>query len=145
MVDGSPNPIDVYVGNRLRKRRTFLGLSQETLGASVGLTFQQVQKYERGTNRIGASRLFHLSQILDVDQNYFFEDIPVDLAQQAGIPMEHMQGLSEEMQAKLEPDPMAQKETMDLIRAYYAIDDAAIRRKMLELVKTMAQSGNKSR
>lgn len=145
MVDGSPNPIDVYVGNRLRKRRTFLGLSQETLGASVGLTFQQVQKYERGTNRIGASRLFHLSQILDVDQNYFFEDIPVDLAQQAGIPMEHMQGLSEEMQAKLEPDPMAQKETMDLIRAYYAIDDAATRRKMLELVKTMAQSGNKSR
>jgi transcriptional regulator with XRE-family HTH domain len=72
----SPNPIDVHVGKRLRLRRTLLGMSQERLGESLGLTFQQVQKYERGANRIGSSRLFELGQILDVPVSFFFDDMP---------------------------------------------------------------------
>jgi len=72
----NPNPIDVHVGSRVRLRRTLLGMSQEKLGEALGLTFQQVQKYERGVNRIGASRLYHLSQILDVPVSFFFDDMP---------------------------------------------------------------------
>ena len=72
----SPNPIDVHVGKRLRLRRTLLGMSQERLGELLGLTFQQVQKYERGVNRIGSSRLFELGQILDVPVSFFFDDLP---------------------------------------------------------------------
>ena len=70
---GKPNPIDVHVGTRVRLRRTLLGLSQEKLGDAIGLTFQQVQKYERGANRIGASRLFDLSRVLDVPIAYFYD------------------------------------------------------------------------
>src|SRR5579864_1004335 len=72
---GHPNPIDVHVGARVRLRRTLLGMSQEKLGQAIGLTFQQVQKYERGTNRIGASRLHELAQVLDVSVAFFFEDL----------------------------------------------------------------------
>lgn len=77
---GQPNPIDVYVGARLRLRRSLLGLSQEALGAALGLTFQQVQKYERGANRIGASRLFDLARALGVDVDYFYEDMGEEVA-----------------------------------------------------------------
>ena len=77
---GRPNPIDVHVGARVRLRRTLLGLSQEKLGEAIGLTFQQVQKYERGANRIGSSRLFDLSRVLDVPNEYFFRDMPAAVA-----------------------------------------------------------------
>src|SRR3546814_20113266 len=73
--EGGPNPVDVHVGSRVRLRRTLLGMSQEKLGEAIGLTFQQVQKYERGTNRIGASRLFDLSKVLDVPVGFFFEEL----------------------------------------------------------------------
>src|SRR5277367_1577262 len=73
---GKPNPIDTHVGARVRLRRTLLGMSQEKLGEAIGLTFQQVQKYERGANRIGASRLFDLSRVLDVPVSFFFDDMP---------------------------------------------------------------------
>src|SRR6201998_3236858 len=73
-----PNPIDVHVGGRVRLRRTLLGMSQEKLGEAIGLTFQQVQKYERGANRIGASRLFDLSRVLDVPVSFFFDDIKAE-------------------------------------------------------------------
>src|SRR3546814_19541489 len=79
---GSPNPVDVHVGGRVRLRRTLLGLSQEKLGEALGLTFQQVQKYERGANRIGASRMFDLSRVLDVPVSFFFDDMPQDVAMQ---------------------------------------------------------------
>src|SRR6184192_1119568 len=75
-----PNPIDVHVGSRIRLRRTLLGMSQERLGEALGLTFQQVQKYERGVNRVGASRLFDLSRVLDVPISFFFDDMPDSLA-----------------------------------------------------------------
>src|SRR5690348_7052572 len=73
---GFPNPIDVHVGSRIRLRRTLLGMSQERLAEAIGLTFQQVQKYERGANRVGSSRLFDLARVLDVPVSYFFEDMP---------------------------------------------------------------------
>ncbi len=73
--DGKPNPIDIHVGSRVKLRRTLLGMSQEKLGEAIGLTFQQVQKYERGANRIGASRLFELSKVLDVPVSFFFDDM----------------------------------------------------------------------
>ncbi len=77
---GVPNPVDVYVGSRVRRRRLLLGMSQANLGDALGLTFQQVQKYERGANRIGSSRLFDMSLILDVRIEYFFDDMPAAVA-----------------------------------------------------------------
>src|ERR1700719_3453420 len=74
--ESRPSPIDVHVGSRIRLRRTLLGMSQERLGDALGLTFQQVQKYERGMNRVGASRLFDLSRVLDVPISFFFDDLP---------------------------------------------------------------------
>ena len=82
--DGRPSPIDVHVGTRIRLRRTLLGMSQEKLGEALGLTFQQVQKYERGVNRVGASRLFDLSRVLDVPISFFFDDLPDSLSGLAG-------------------------------------------------------------
>ena len=82
--EGRPSPIDVHVGSRIRLRRTLLGMSQERLGEALGLTFQQVQKYERGVNRVGASRLFDLSRVLDVPISFFFDDMPDSLANTYG-------------------------------------------------------------
>ena len=74
-----PNPIDIHVGKRVRLRRTLLGMSQEKLGKAINLTFQQVQKYERGTNRIGSSRLYQLSQVLETPVSYFFDELPIEI------------------------------------------------------------------
>src|SRR5205809_4780883 len=98
-----PNPIDVHVGSRVRLRRNMLGLSQEKLGEAIGLTFQQVQKYERGANRIGSSRLFDLARVLDVPVSYFFEEMTAETA--ARTPS-RIKGLGESRVARLEPDPM---------------------------------------
>ena len=80
---GDPNPIDVHVGNRIRLRRTLLGLSQEKLASLLGLTFQQVQKYERGVNRVGASRLWDIGKVLEVPISFFYEDMDNDVANQS--------------------------------------------------------------
>ena len=130
---GIPNPIDVHVGGRVRLRRTLLGLSQEKLGEAIGLTFQQVQKYERGANRIGASRLFDLSRVLDVPVGYFFDDMSDDVA--ARSPRQ-IRGLVEEPEA-YEPDPMAKRETLELVRAYYKIRDPRIRKRLFEMTKAL--------
>ncbi|HEY7989984.1 MAG TPA: helix-turn-helix domain-containing protein [Stellaceae bacterium] len=133
-----PSPIDVHVGSRVRLRRTLLGMSQERLGNAIGLTFQQVQKYERGANRIGASRLFDLSRVLDVPVSFFFDDInPAVAASVAeGVP-----GLHEPAAAPYEPDPMMRRETLELVRAYYRVTDAQTRRRLFELVKAIANAG----
>lgn len=130
---GIPNPIDVHVGGRVRLRRTLLGLSQEKLGEAIGLTFQQVQKYERGANRIGASRLFDLSRVLDVPVGYFFDDMSDDVA--ARSPRQ-IRGLVEEPEA-YEPDPMAKRETLELVRAYYKIRDPRVRKRLFEMTKAL--------
>src|SRR5882672_6798342 len=112
-----PNPTDIYVGGRVRLRRTLLGMSQEKLGEAIGLTFQQVQKYERGANRIGASRLWDLSRVLDCPMAFFFEEM--DDATASASP----RNLSVETR-DVEPrenDPMTKRETLELVRAYYRI------------------------
>jgi len=139
----SPDPIDIHVGARLRLRRNLMGLSQEQLGKSSGLTFQQIQKYERGINRMGASRLFQLAQFLDVPVAYFFEEfIPASTEMLGNI------GFAETEQAPLGKPPLLEKEmlhrreTLELIRAYYRITDIKQRRKVFELIKSMAEQSD---
>ena len=133
---GRPNPTDVYVGSRVRLRRTLLGMSQEKLGTALGLTFQQVQKYERGANRIGASRLYDLSRILDVPVSFFFDAMPPMAASHGGQP-----GLSEGGAPSFDADPLAKRETLELVRAYYKITNPQVRRKLFELTKSLGAAG----
>ena len=135
---GGPHPIDVHVGGRIRLRRTLLGLSQEKLGEMIGLTFQQVQKYERGSNRVGASRLFDLSRVLDVPMSFFFEDMD----EQAPTKPSRRRGAAAEERASHAAGgsagaPIAKRETLELVRAYYRIDDAEVRKRVFDLVKAM--------
>lgn len=134
---GVPNPVDVHVGGRVRLRRTLLGMSQEKLGEALGLTFQQVQKYERGANRIGASRMFDLSRVLDVPVSFFFDDMSSDTA--AKSPRRTV-GLAEQPVEPFEPDPMAKRETLELVRAYYRIKDPSVRKRVFELTKALANA-----
>ena len=136
---GKPNAIDVHVGGRMRLRRTLLGLSQEKLGEAIGLTFQQVQKYERGTNRVGASRLFDLSRVLDVPVSYFFDDMSSKVAKQS--PRLAI-GLAETPVQAYQPDPMAKRETLELVRSYYKIGSPNVRKRVFELTKALAKASN---
>ncbi|MDC1213557.1 helix-turn-helix domain-containing protein [Rhodospirillales bacterium] len=117
--------IDVSVGRRLRDRRTLLGLSQSALAQSVELTFQQIQKYERGANRISACRLYQFSCLLDVDFDYFFGA------------MLNIDDCHDLMPAGTE-DPARMREVLTLVRAYYSIDDAGVRQSVFELAKALA-------
>ncbi len=132
---GHPNPIDIHVGQRVRQRRTLLGMSQEKLGQALGLTFQQVQKYERGANRVGASRLFEMACILDVPVGYFFEDIDAGTAAKGRA---HALGVAEDSDAPYVADPMSKRETLELVRAYYRIGDPKVRRRLFEMTKALA-------
>jgi transcriptional regulator with XRE-family HTH domain len=131
-----PNPIDVHVGSRVRLRRTLLGMRQEKLGDAIGLTFQQVQKYERGVNRVGASRLFDLSRVLDVPISFFFDDMPESLTNTHGGPNRRASGLSE-TQDSFADDALNRRETLELVRAYYRITDPAVRKRVFDLIKSM--------
>lgn len=138
---GKPNPIDVHVGSRVRLRRTLLGMSQEKLGEAIGLTFQQVQKYERGANRIGSSRLFDLARVLDVPVSYFFEEMSADTA--ARTPS-RIKGLGEARTQPIAPDPMIKRETLELVRAYYRIGNPSVRKRLFELAKSLANATERS-
>src|SRR5205085_9597489 len=127
-----PNPIDVQVGSRVRLRRNMLGLSQEKLGEAIGLTFQQVQKYERGANRIGASRLHDLSQVLDVPVSFFFDDM--DPVRAPAIPV----GFAEPAAEAFDADPLRRRETVELVSAYCRSDDAASRPRLFEVARALA-------
>ncbi|MBI4185176.1 MAG: helix-turn-helix transcriptional regulator [Proteobacteria bacterium] len=133
---GRSNPIDGYVGSRVRLRRTMLGMSQEKLAGAIGLTFQQVQKYERGANRIGASRLYELSRVLGVPISFFFEDLPAETARLAATAA--APGLAEE-RAPFATDPLNRRESLELIRAYYRIRDPYVRKRLFELTKALAK------
>lgn len=126
-----PNPMDVHVGSRVRLRRVLLGMSQSRLGEAVGLTFQQVQKYERGANRISSSRLFDFSRVLGVPVSFFFDDAPPELGGASARPPDGVD----------HPDPQAmmRRETLELVRAYYRLADPMVRRRVFELVKAMAR------
>ena len=129
-----PNPVDVHVGTRVRLRRTLLGMSQGKLGNAMGLTFQQVQKYERGANRIGASRLYTLSQALDVPVSFFFDDMSQETAAQ---PSQPTPGFSDGAAAPYEADPMGKRETLELVRAYYGIGEPKVRKNVLLLMRSL--------
>lgn len=131
-----PSPIDVHVGSRVRLRRTLLGMSQERLGEALGLTFQQVQKYERGVNRIGASRLFDLSRVLDVPISFFFDDMPGQPGGSSQSFARRAAGFAE-AQDGFEDDTLHRRETLELVRAYYRISDPAVRRRVFDLIKAM--------
>jgi len=133
--DGSANPIDVHVGTRVRMRRTLLGLSQEELGAALGLTFQQVQKYEKGANRIGASRLYDLARILGVQIGYFFDEL-TDGAR-AASPSEVSKGNVTAVSDDVVAEPLATRETIELVRAYYRISDPNVRAQVSTLAKAL--------
>jgi transcriptional regulator with XRE-family HTH domain len=141
-LDKEPDPVDKHVGFRLRLRRNLLGLSQGQLGKASGLTFQQIQKYERGANRMGASRLYQLSRLLDVPVSWFFDSMSSEIHAQ------HAVGFGEDKQALLEGAPTPQdeilhrRETVELLRAWYRITDAQQRRKMLGLIKSMGEASN---
>ncbi len=128
---GRSNAIDAHVGGRVRARRRLLGLSQGKLGDAMGLGFQQVQKYEKGANRIGASRLYQLSKILDVPVSYFFEDMPDEV-------VETPQPTGPLLPDDSEPDTMHKRETLELVRAYYRIEDATLRLRLREMVRALA-------
>ena len=132
MVKKNPNPIDVHVGNRVRMRRMLVGMSQEKLGDALGLTFQQVQKYEKGANRVSASRLYQMASTLGVPIQFFFDDMP--LATQNA----NSDGLAESDNAGLLMDFLNSSEGFQLGRAFSTIEDASVRRKVLELVKALS-------
>ncbi len=132
MSEKRPNPIDIHVGGRVRLGRMLVGMSQESLGDRMGLTFQQIQKYEKGVNRIGASRLFQLSQVLGVPVQFFFEGAPTD---------------GQSSVAESDPDTEAfifeflnSREGLELNRAFVRISDSKVRRTLVELVRTLGEA-----
>ena len=130
------NAVDVHVGKRIRLRRTLLGMSQEQLGNALNITFQQVQKYERGANRVSASRLWDISQIIDVPISYFFEDMS-DTTLKASPRRVSASG-AELVIVDDAKDPMARRETLELVRTYYSIEQPQVRRRISDMVKSIA-------
>lgn len=128
-----PHPIDIYVGSRVKMRRMLIGMSQEKLGEQLGLTFQQVQKYEKGSNRIGASRLWHLAQILDVPVRYFFEGL------QEGEARSRDRAFADRAQQKYMLDFVQSSESIQLVKAFTGIKNARTRRALVNLVKALAE------
>jgi transcriptional regulator with XRE-family HTH domain len=131
MAKKSPNPTDKYVGSRVRMRRLMLSMSQEKLGEKLGLTFQQVQKYEKGTNRIGASRLQHISQILKVPVSFFFDGV-------SGNSKQNEDGSSKAPVADYVSDFLSSSDGLALTKAFTNIKDSRLRRRVVDLVEEIA-------
>ena len=129
---GGPHPVDIHVGSRVRLRRMILGLSQDKLGDALGLTFQQIQKYEKGVNRIGASRMFQISQVLNVPVQYFFDDFTT--TDTAGV-----EGVGESEAGDTFMSLVNSPEGVQLCRYFARIEDPRVRRRVLELVKTLSE------
>jgi len=132
-----PNPMDIHVGGRVRLRRMVIGMSQEKLGERMGLTFQQIQKYEKGTNRIGASRLFQLSQILDVPVQFFFEDAPLS-GNARGAAM--AAGFAESKTEAFLLDFLNSRDGLELNRAFVKITNPKLRKRVVEMVREMSET-----
>jgi transcriptional regulator with XRE-family HTH domain len=128
------NPMDVHVGSRVRLRRMLLGMSQEKLGEHLGLTFQQVQKYEKGVNRIGASRLFDLAKVLGVPVQFFYDEAPTG-AQNSGA---LTPGFAEQPDESFVVEFLGTREGLELNKAFARITDAKVRRSIVELVRALA-------
>jgi transcriptional regulator with XRE-family HTH domain len=130
-VKKTPNPIDKHVGSRVRMRRMLMGMSQEKLGEALGLTFQQVQKYEKGTNRIGASRLKQISQVLSVPIGFFFDGAPVTDGEDGGF--------AEAPSTGYVADFLSTSEGVQLNKAFIRIRDQKVRKRIVELVNALAE------
>ena len=133
---GQPNNIDVHVGGRLKLRRKLEGLSLEKLAEAVGVTYQQVQKYERGKNRMSACRLLQFASVLRVPVSFFFDDMPLGAGK--GIP-----GLADRKSGSLEEN-LARSETLELVRAYYKIGDPGVRLRVFALTKALCRIGSEN-
>lgn len=140
VANNNPNPVDVHVGRRMRLRRTMLSYSQQFVARQLGLTFQQVQKYEKGANRIGASRLWDISKVLQVSMDFFFEDMDEETQKQS--PMELCAPDSGLPIKELAEDPLSKKETLQLVNAYYKIHNRKLAQTILEVITMMSKSNS---
>ncbi len=129
-----PNPIDIHVGGRVRLRRMMLGMSQERLGEQLGITFQQIQKYEKGTNRIGASRLQNIASVLSVPVGFFFD----------GAPGQGTNGAADSKSGSYVVDFLSSSEGLQLNRAFVRISDSKVRRRIVDLVRALAGDGGET-
>ncbi len=135
---GRSNPVDLHVGNRIRMRRVIMGMSQEKLADGLGLTFQQVQKYERGANRVSASKLYDFSRILQVPISFFFENFSESVFTAAS---NQSYALADNDQEDfIGPDVLSSKESLDLLRHYYSITDPKLRRDLMGIIRTMSEN-----
>ena len=136
-----PRPIDVHVGSRVRLRRIMLGVSQEKLAEGLGLTFQQVQKYERGVNRIGASRLFELTRLLDVPISFFFDALPESMGGHGRVFEAGLREAGDTQRSETGGDDvLRRRETLEMVAAYYRITDPAVRKRILDLIKSLSST-----
>lgn len=140
--DSEPNPIDVHVGKRIRLRRTILHITQQQMADMLGLTFQQVQKYEKGMNRVGASRLWDISKVLEVPMGFFFDDMDNNVAQKSPMMLNTKwdKSFNVEESHPFDDDPMKKAETLELVRAYYKIPNRKIAKKLFDLILSLAKS-----
>ena len=140
--DNEPNPVDVHVGKRIRLRRTILHITQQQMAKMLGLTFQQVQKYEKGMNRVGASRLWDISRVLEVPMGFFFEDMDASVAQQSPRMLNAGEDgyFMEEGRRSLDEDPMKKAETLELVRAYYKIPNRTVAKNLFNLMVALSKS-----
>lgn len=137
-IDG-PDPIDIHVGQRMRLRRTMLGKSQDQMARALGVSFQQVQKYERGTNRISASRLFDVSRFLNVPVSYFFEDLTKD-AVAARDEEVKVHFTEDDLDIGDDDDPMKRTESLELVQTYWRLPTEVVRARVLEMLKSLVRS-----
>lgn len=135
--DDGPDPVDRYVGSRVRARRVGIRLSQTKLGEAIGVTFQQVQKYENGTNRIGASNLFKIAKTLGVEVAYFFEGVQEIADSMAAEASDAPLGAAKE-------DPMTSRDAIELMHNYHRVKDANVRKRLAQFVKTLAHSAEET-
>lgn len=135
------HPIDVHVGQRIRQRRILIGMSQSTLAKAVGITFQQVQKYERGANRTSASKLFELAMVLGVTVPYFFDERSAETSGHPKLRRPKARGPATEAEA----DVLARPETLKLVRSFYKIGVMQARQRLLNLIEELAANGNSDR
>ncbi len=138
------NPIDVHVGARLRARRTLLGLSQTALGDAIGISYQQLQKNESGSNRIGASRLYDLSQILGVDTAHFFDGMDQATENESPALLSRRKSTRSPKKPTKSEDPLIKRETLELVRAYYKISDPKIRNHVRKLFQLVSDASTKT-
>lgn len=133
----NPNPIDIHVGSRVRMRRMMVGMSQEKLGDALGLTFQQIQKYEKGANRIGASRLHQIASALGVQIEFFYEGAPTPEGEAPG-------GFAEDPNPPYMTDFLSTSDGLQLMRAFVRVRDSRVRKRIVDLVEALAEADDDS-